>query len=134
MDVQFSIHGVNPVSVFARRRDLSRAIHHYKFAGFDAFNQPPDMNMDVALGPNVITVVGDSPAVAPLFLRFVDRLGPQGEANFGREVGDALHTGRLLPRQRQQTIRFLRIRIRQEEYKSIARLLFGYFGEAALTS
>src|SRR5580658_11353712 len=90
------------------------------------------MNMDVALGAYVITVIRDSPAVAPFFLGFLDGFGPQVETGFGRQIGDSLHAGRLLARKGEQTIGLLGIRVGQKENLNIRRLFGRDLGEAAL--
>ncbi len=133
MDVQFAVDRVNPVTVLARDGNLRWTVDHQKLARFHAVNQSSDMDMDVALGANVITVIGDSPAVAPFFFRFRRLPGSKVPGWVSRrQIRKSLHSDFLFPRESEEAIRLFRICVGQEKYENVCRLLLGDFRKAAL--
>src|ERR1700676_609850 len=125
MDVQLSIHPMNPQPVDAGKGNLAGARHYHEVARFHPFNQPSDVDVDVALRMQSLGVISDTPLFAPSFLCFGDGATPQSCANVRGKGGHLMHARRMLACQCEHAIGLSRAIVLHEEKEDSWGLMLG---------
>jgi hypothetical protein len=131
MDVQLSIDPMNPQPVDAGKGNLAGAGHYHEVARFHTFNQPSDVDVDVALGMQSFGVISDTPLIAPSFPCLGDGGAPQNCANFRGKGGHLMHARRMLARQCEHAIGLSRAIVLHEEKEDSWGLMLGQLAQGA---
>ncbi len=132
MDMQFSVDTVNPQSIHSGEGNFLRAGHYREVARLYALDQPSNVNVNMALGVELLGIIRDTPLVAPQFFGFGDRSAPECFANFHWKSGHLMHARRMLARQCECSIGLSGAIILDQEKEDPGRLVLGHVAQRAL--
>ena len=124
--------GVYPESVAIRYRNLRWRTDHNERFRFYSRQQFPDVDVGVALRPDVIAVIGNAPIVAPQGLRLGDRQCPQLGPLSGSQFRKRVHSFLMGTRDRKHTIGLARIDVLDEEDEFSPGLALHFGAQTAL--
>ena len=91
-----------------------------------------DVDVRMALRPDLLAVVGNAPVLSPHRFRLIDRRRPERGAAGQAHIVQVVQSAIVRARQGQPTIRLSWIDVLQEEHGLIRRLLLGFPAKAAL--